>query len=422
MRINKINKIFLISVILLLSLQTVTASAVRDFVVVLDAGHGGKDSGATGPYGYEKNVTLSVALKLGRELERKPNIKVIYTRTSDVFIELARRAQIANDAKADLFISLHCNSARPGASGTETWVLGTEENRESDNLSVVKRENSVIFLEDDYEKTYDGFDPNSAEDLIAMTLMQDAHYGSSVHMAGLIEQQFVKDARKSRGVKQSGFAVLWRTAMPSVLVEMGFISNPTEGQLLCSDHGQNEIAHSIEEAFDDYKRLWDKKNTDKEIIVEKPKEQPIEEGVFHVQILASDKLYNEGASQFRGLKNIQTVKKGNFYKYFYGETRLNSEKERIIDEVKKLGFTTAYPVLFKGGDTYKIEYFSSDKKYNPSKSMFDNVPAVERVKNSKGPKFSYYSTDSYTYEKALEKLAMIRKNGFVNAVLLITSD
>ncbi len=420
--INKINKIFLLFLIFINFSDFLYAAEIKDFVVVIDAGHGGKDAGAHGPFGNEKDVTLNVSLKLGRELEKKAGVKVIYTRTTDIFVELARRAQIANDNKADLFISIHCNSAHSGASGTETWVLGTEENRESSNFNVVKRENSVIYLEDDYEKTYDGFDPNSAEDVISMTLLQDAHYESSVQLAGLIEQQFVNKGRKSRGVKQSGFAVLWRTAMPSVLVEMGFISNYSEGQFICSDGGQNEVAHSIELAFDQYKSRWDKKNQSQIVKVEKPKEQPIANGFYKIQLLASDQLYPPNAAQFRGLENIERIKKGSLYKYYYGETNLESQKKTLIEELKKKGFNSAYPVLFKDDSQYKIELFSSRKKYSTQHSIFDEVPAVDRIKNDKGPRFSYYTARHYNYANALKTLKEIRSKNFENAVLVNISD
>lgn len=227
--------------------------------IVIDAGHGGKDPGAIGPKGtYEKDVALAVALKLGENIQKNyPNVKVVYTRKNDVFLELHERAEIANKNKADLFIAVHCNSNNnPEAYGSSTYVLGLH--RTEANLEVAKRENSVILLEEDREKNYE-FDPNTPEGHIIMSMKQNAFLDQSIDFASKIENQMENGARrKSLGVKQAGFYVLYKTAMPSLLAEIGFISNPEEEKYLSSEKGQDQIAHALYHAFKDYKMFMEK--------------------------------------------------------------------------------------------------------------------------------------------------------------------
>ncbi len=221
--------------------------------VVIDAGHGGKDPGTVGKVFKEKDVVLNIALKVGEYIEKNvPNVKVVYTRKTDKFIELAERAAIANRNKADLFISIHANAiSNPQTYGTETWVMGLHKSEE--NLAVAKRENSVIMHEDNYEEKYEGFD-NSPESYIMFSLMQNAYLENSLKFADKIERQFKhKAGRHSRGVKQAGFVVLYKTATPSVLVEAGFLSNATEEKFLGTTEGQDLIASGIYRAFKEYK-------------------------------------------------------------------------------------------------------------------------------------------------------------------------
>ena len=198
------------------------------FTVVLDAGHGGKDPGNRGNGYYEKNIALSIALQVGAELEKQGDINVIYTRKKDVFVDLFKRAEIANKAKADLFISIHCDAHNSNAYGAGTFVLGLHANQR--NFEIAKKENSVIFKEENYEQKYDGFDPNSPESVISLVLMQEDYLDQSIVIADLIQKAFVSDLkRKNRTVKQAGFIVLKYTYMPSVLVETGFLTNKKEG-------------------------------------------------------------------------------------------------------------------------------------------------------------------------------------------------
>lgn len=223
-------------------------------VVVIDAGHGGKDSGTRGKQILEKDVALKIALKVGHYIETNvPGVKVIYTRKTDTYISLDERANIANRAHADLFICIHANSMPGGrAIGTETYVMGLH--KDASNFEVAKRENSVILMDADYKERYEGFDPDSPESYILFSLTQSAYQESSLLFAQKVEDQFrQRVGRHSRGVKQAGFVVLWRTTMPSVLIETGFLSHPTEEQFLAQERGQDLIASGIYRAFKEYK-------------------------------------------------------------------------------------------------------------------------------------------------------------------------
>lgn len=226
------------------------------FTLVIDAGHGGHDSGAVGSVAKEKTINLNVALALGKLIESNcPDVKVIYTRKTDVFVALQERANIANRNKADLFISIHTNavaSNKGSVYGAETYTLGMH--RASENLEVAKRENSVITMETDYKTKYQGFDPNKAESYIIFELMQDKHMAQSVKLAKAIQQQYTSTGRKNKGVHQAGFLVLRQTSMPSVLTELGFISNPNEEAFLNSTDGVNKLARSIYDGFRNYRK------------------------------------------------------------------------------------------------------------------------------------------------------------------------
>ncbi len=241
-------------------------------VVVIDAGHGGKDPGAVGKIAKEKDIVLSVALKLGNLIKKNyPNVRVVYTRDKDVFVELNERANIANRNDANLFISIHVNSVDGNTAphGTETFVMGLHKN--DANLAVAKRENSVILQEDNYSSKYDGFDPNDPESNIIFSLFQNAYSDQSLLLAASIEDEFKTDLKRfDRGVKQAGFLVLWKTAMPSVLTEIGFMSNPEEEAYLATETGQTEIATSIYNAFAKYKSQYDNSSVYLEKIQPKP--------------------------------------------------------------------------------------------------------------------------------------------------------
>lgn len=237
------------------------APPVKEWTVVIDAGHGGKDPGTLGLKSKEKNVALSVALRTGKYIsENLKDVRVIYTRDNDTFIGLDERAAIANRNKADIFISIHANGMddkRPF--GSETWVLG--QSMDDANLKLAMKENSVITFEEDYESKYEGYDPNSVESFIIFSLMQNTYLKQSTEFASIIQSQFRdRVGRKDRGVKQAGFVVLWRSTMPSVLVELGFLSNAEEEKYLISETGQDFLASAIYRAFRDYKSTIDNRS------------------------------------------------------------------------------------------------------------------------------------------------------------------
>jgi N-acetylmuramoyl-L-alanine amidase len=249
-------------VLTLMSFNPESPKAYRVKRVVIDAGHGGKDPGAVGSFSREKDIALAIALKLGNIIkENLKDVEVIYTRDRDVFVPLYERSDIANKNDADLFISIHANSQRSGnnAFGTETYIMGPHASER--NLEIARKENSVILLEENHEERYEGFNPNSPESYILFSLYQNAYLSNSLRLADMIEDQFKNRVRRhSRGVKQAGLLVLWRSTMPSVLVEVGFISNPTEEKFLNNDLNQTYIASAIFRAIRDYKQEIESSN------------------------------------------------------------------------------------------------------------------------------------------------------------------
>lgn len=417
-----IKKIF--SSFLIICCSALFSQKKADFILVLDAGHGGHDSGAKGPYANEKDVTLSLVLKVGALIEKNnKDVKVIYTRKTDDFIPLIERANIANTNHANFFISIHCNAnTSKSPYGTETYALGTHRNK--DNFNVAKRENEVIYLEKDYKTTYEGFDPSTPESMIGLTLMQNVYLENSLKMAKLVEDSFVKDKRFSRGVKQAGFLVLVQTAMPSVLIETGFITNNEEGNYLASDDGQNEIANSIYEAFLKYKKEYDKKSGKKAEVekpVEKPAEKPVANTQIKVQFLASLVKYDVNAPQLRALKDISIMKTADKYLYFAGNTSLRSESDKTLALAKEAGFKDAFIIDFKEkeklqGEFYTIEVLVSTKKYREKDSIFKGLKDIIRYKADNSVYYYTYGK-TYTFADALNLLDAVQKLGFTDAVI-----
>lgn len=325
----------------------------KSFVVVLDAGHGGKDPGRPTSYGYkEKDIALDIVLKVGKNLESIPGVSVMYTRKTDIFLELRERATIANKADADLFVSVHCNAHDSQAHGTETYVLGLHRN--DSNFKVAQKENEVIFLEKDYEKNYEGFDPTSPESFIGLTLLQEDYLDQSILLASTIQKNFTETLkRKNRGVKQAGFWVLHNTYMPSVLVETGFITNKKEGDYLNSKRGKIEVSKSISDAILSYKSIL---NPDIDIL-ETPISTPLETAniIFKVQIAASSKKLALKPYNFNGLDELSRKKKGKIWRYFYGETKDYNQAVIMKDMVVSRGYTTAFVVAYLNGDRISIE-------------------------------------------------------------------
>ncbi len=368
-------KSIFVSIIIVL---TVTFSATvnaqmnnEKFVVVLDAGHGGREPGKVAKSGLkEKDITLKIALAVGKELEKNKDIKVVYTRKTDVFVDLFVRGKIANDANADLFVSLHCNAHHSQASGSETYVLGLHRNKT--NFEVAKRENSVIFSEENHEENYKGFDPNSPESFVGLTIMQEEYLDQSILLAKNIQDNFTnKLKRKNRGVKQAGFIVLHQTVMPSVLVESGFITNKYEGKYLNSKKGQAEIATAISNAILKYKKMIDASFTEDTYIIEEDtiatndtpvvlEEKIIKNTVFKVQIAAGSKKIEPKPYNFKGLEEVSREKEDDLYKYYYGYTSdINKIKSMQLD-AKNKGFKSAYIVAYKDGKRISLEKALND--------------------------------------------------------------
>jgi len=393
-----------------------TPAMGKDFTVVLDAGHGGNDPGAIGKTAKEKNINLSIALAVGKLLNSSdPSINVVYTRRKDVFVTLQNRAQIANKCNADLFVSIHTNSLPRGRNttmGTETYTLGLHRTQE--NLEVSKRENSVILIEDDYKTRYAGFNPNSAESYIIFEFMQDKNMTQSVQLASLIQQQFRTTAKRiDRGVRQAGFLVLHATSMPSVLIEVGYISTPAEERYLTSQAGINAMSRSISQAILKYKSA--QKGTGKGAVAKESEPEPtqIAEGtqtkqpekadnvtsanqpkspaatkteskgrpnvptatktnntaqgeiIFKVQILASNRELKKNNPQLKGLSPIGFYKEGGLYKYTYGES---SDYNQILRLRRKVAakFKGAFIIAFRDGEKMNvneaIRIYNSKKK------------------------------------------------------------
>jgi N-acetylmuramoyl-L-alanine amidase len=334
------------------------------FVVVLDAGHGGGDHGNLGNGYKEKDIALNVTLEVGKALEQNKDIKVIYTRKKDVFVELHKRADIANKADADLFVSIHCNSvANPKPYGTETWVLG--EKNTARNFEVAKRENEVIFLEDNYEEHYEGFDPSSPESTIAIGIEQEVYIEQSIILARKIEDNFKNKAkRKSRGLKQASLLVIRNTYMPSVLVEVGFLTNKNEGAYLNTKSGQSKMATAIKDAILSYKNEIDQ-NVGNQItgvdndISESQEEQTenTEDIKYKVQIAASSRDLEPKSYNFKGLTNLSKEKVGSLYKYYYGNTSDVEEAKLLQEEAKSKGYTSSFIVGFKDGKKINISKY-----------------------------------------------------------------
>ena len=330
--------------------------------VVIDPGHGGKDLGATVGNAREKDIVLDLALRLGESIKANyPDIKVIYTRTKDVFIPLYNRANIANKNKADLFISIHVNGTeKTNVRGTETFVLG--QHRSKDNLEVAKKENAVILLEDDYNTTYEGFDPNSSESYIMFELVQDEYLDQSVMFASEIQNQFRQYAKRmDRSVKQAGFLVLRQTTMPSVLVEVGFISHPKERNYLLSNNGKSTLAASILIAFNDYKRKIEEKssftihteteNTSGSNTVKEPNPTFI---FYSVQIGASKKKLDPSPSNFKGEKNVFRMQSKTLIKYYSGKFDNYQDAVNEKNRIEKK-FPDSFVVAFENNELISIK-------------------------------------------------------------------
>lgn len=350
------------------------------FTVVLDAGHGGHDAGAVGSFSKEKNINLKYVLEVGDLIKKNhPDVKVIYTRNKDVFVDLNERARIANRAKADLFISIHTNSSKnKSAHGMETFTLGASRSKE--NMEAAMLENSVILLEDNYEKKYEGFDPNSTDSYIMFEFMKDQYMDRSITCADYVQTNMIAASqRNNRGVRQAGFLVLRATTMPSILIELGFISNKDEEKYLNNSDNQTKVCHAIYRAFASYKHDIDKRNgkadvaetqtVDTETLtsaatevkdtpVIKEETKPVAEAKpaaatessteYYWQILVSKNSYRLNDPIFKGMSIGNVIHENNVYKYLVGPAYSQEEIETKREAIKK-NFPDAFVVKYKDG-------------------------------------------------------------------------
>lgn len=388
-------------------LHAASPAAKDKFILVIDPGHGGKDPGAIGRFSREKNINLAVAKAFGQLVEAHcSDVKVIYTRKTDVFIPLDQRADIANKANADLFISIHTNAlgGKAVGRGAETYTLGMA--RAEANLDVAKRENAVILVENDYKERYQGFDPNSSESYIMFEFMQDKYMEKSVNLAKMIQKEFKTTAgRLDKGVHQAGFLVLRQTCMPSVLIELGYISTHDEETFLNSQNGIKKMSQSIFNAFISY--IQQQKNTktskakaaqptpqmrQKDVIVESAAEENTDiqtlvqeneknlqekkeatvqkdlsensdKPVFKIQLIASTRQLPAGSTRFKNLSPVDFYKEGNYYKYTYGATTDYKEAQKIRNEIKN-NFEGAFIVAFKKGEKMELKQAIEEYKKN----------------------------------------------------------
>ncbi len=348
--LKKTSLFTLYSILFLIGGLNKIQSQEKPFVVVLDAGHGGHDSGNRGNGYYEKKIALNIALKIGKILEKTKDFKIIYTRKTDIFVDLIERANIANKADADLFISIHCDAFTSSkAHGAGTFVLGLHENER--NFKVAQKENAVIFLEEDYEKKYDGFDPNDPESVISLILMQETYLDQSIDVANTIQKSFVTNLRrKDRTVKQAGFIVLKYTYMPSVLVETGFLTNPSEGFYLNSSKGQSNMANAISKAIINYKNnraaSFENNNRITQIANDDLSDKSVNDIFFKIQISASKKKIDLKPYNFNGLKSLSRSKSDKLYRYYFSESLTYESAKKKLKEAKNKGFTNAFIVAF----------------------------------------------------------------------------
>lgn len=396
----------------------------KKFTIVLDAGHGGSDIGANRYYSdigtvMEKNVTLGIVLKLGRMLEKNKDYKVIYTRKIDEYPSLTYRTDLANRSKADLFISVHVNSSpskSATAQGTETFVQGPNQNKA--NLDVAKAENDVIFLDERDKENFASYNPSSPESLIALKIQQSKYLQASLIIGGLVEENFVKkDKRLSRGVKQENLHVLRMNAMPSILIETGFVNNYEDAHYISTEEGQQSIAESIYNAITSYKKLVDRNVKEPE--PEKPAEQPLKND-FRILLMSTPTRYTENDPALKGLKYILPIKENGNYKYYYGTTNYASVRDNNLKTAKDSGFRNAIPISFVPNQSlasgyYTIEVYAGKDKLDSKSHIMKTLPNMERNKENG---VFYYTYGKYkTLEEAVNTQKELENKNIINTVI-----
>lgn len=342
----------------------------QPFIVVLDAGHGGKDSGCVGSLTNEKTIVLEVSKRVGEMIKEKcPDVEVVYTRDDDHFLQLQERASLANNVNGNVFISIHVNSVdlrnknRKNIHGASVYTLGIYKS--DNNLSVAMRENSVMELEDDFTETYQGFNPNSSESYIIFELNQNVHMQKSIELADAIQHELISTAgRADKGVRQDAFWVLWATSMPSVLVELDYICNPEAERFMHSDEGKDKLALAISNAFESYYSIHKNDNHGPRIGRQEPVRSEKDKGVtttvdkkkkgksggitYHVQFLSAKKIIPKNDAEIKGIDNIGYFKDGKFYKYYSGNFKNVDEAKKYLKKIKKR-FPKAFIIKMKNG-------------------------------------------------------------------------
>lgn len=413
-------------ILILLLLVSQLGFSQKKFTVVLDAGHGGSDIGATRSYSdigtvREKDVTLAVVLKLGKMLERNKDFKVIYTRKTDEYPSLTDRTNLANRNKADFFISVHVNSSGAKsitAQGTETFVQGPNQNKA--NLEVAKAENEVIFLDENDKQNFANYDPRSPESLIALKIQQGKYLEASQWLGALVEENFVsKDKRFSRGVKQADLHVLRRNAMPSVLIETGFVNNYDDAKYLSSDSGQQEVAQSIYNALIDYLKAKNGGFSAKEPEPVKPIEAPLKND-FRILLVSTTSRYDNNDPALKGLNYILPIKENNVYKYYYAVTNLASVRDNNIKTAKDAGFRNAMAISFVPNQTLGFGYYTVEVAVSPDKLKNDSniLKTLKDVVRTKEKGIFIYTFGKYkTLEDAIAAQKDIENKGIKNTII-----
>jgi N-acetylmuramoyl-L-alanine amidase len=355
---RKISQFGVFFLIFLLPLCALAQKGEKIQTIVIDAGHGGKYSGALGKVSKEKDLNLAVALKFGAYIEENlPDVTVVYTRNTDKFVELSERAAIANRNNADVFVSIHCNSTgvANSAYGAETFVMGESKNEK--NLEVAKKENAAILLEDNTD-AYDNFDPNSTEAYILFSLSQSLYQNQSLDLADKVQKQFAGKGRHNRGVQQAGFLVLWKTSMPSILVELGFINNEKEEKFLNTERGQTQMALALYRAFEEYKQEFEAENhtADQTVKTEKQKESKTTESkatgdtYFAVQFSTLNKKVPVTDPAFKGIKEVSVYEYNGAYRYISGHFSSKEAAVKRQAEVRAQGYKDAFVIAFVNGE------------------------------------------------------------------------
>ncbi|MGG7035126.1 MAG: N-acetylmuramoyl-L-alanine amidase [Flavobacterium sp.] len=401
---------YFISLFVLCFVTLNTSAQSNKFKVVLDAGHGGKDFGAVHNGHIEKNIALAVVLKAGKILEKNPNIEVVYTRKSDIFIELDERANIANREDASIFVSVHCNANQsPVGEGFETYVMGVARN--ASNLEVAKKENGVITLEKDYQQVYEGYNPNSPESAIGIMMQQEEFLEYSIALASKIQDNFdANKGRKNRGVRQAGFLVLRKIAMPRILIELGFISNPSEGKFLDSEEGQQDLAEDIANAIVSYKKEYFGAGASDTFIEKKSKSKTIEK-VADTQVTKQIEKDSQKTTVLKEIKK-DTTKKESEKTIIKNSSAIakNETPKEVIKEEKKEIKTENSDVVFK------VQISAGTKKLDLSPKNFNGLKNISVINENSINKYMYGETSDYAVAK--ENLSEAKEKGYTSAYIV----